>query len=211
LYEIIKRKESPKGSGLSDEQMNKLRSLDLNKRKIIFMHHPAINYKGDGCIASNREGFIKYCKEPENNVELVLAGHTHQDAIYGADWKYKSSSFLLERPLFIQTRSATKTSTGLYPYTPGYRVISVSKTAFSWPSIPPPEFLPVIKAATTGPINLHAYNSKGEHTGFGSMDVNIPRSYYTGNYNGTAPAMPQMILLYNTSDDYIFKVYSAPA
>jgi PKD repeat protein len=213
LLEMLQKGEAPKGTGLTEEQINKLRSLERAKRKIIFMHHPAINYKVEGCIEHYRDKFIEYCNDPENNVEVVLTGHTHQDGVYNADLIYRGSNWVLwhppllyDRPLFVQTRSATKSGLGLYPCFPGYRVIGVGETSTCGISYTTPEFVPVIKAVTTGPINLHAYNSKGEHTGFGSAEVNIPKSFYTGNYNGTAPAMPQMIILYNTSDDYIFKV-----
>jgi 3',5'-cyclic AMP phosphodiesterase CpdA len=215
LWEMMQKGEAPKGTGLTEEQINKLRSLERAKRKIIFMHHPAINYKVEGCIDNYRDVFIEYCKDPENNVEVVLTGHTHHDGVYNSDWKYRGANWVLwhppllyDRPLFVQTRSATKSGLGLYPCFPGYRVIGVGETSTFGISYTTPEFVPVIKAVITGPVNIHAYNSKGEHTGFGSAEVNIPKSFYTGNYNGSAPAMPQMIILYNTSDDYVFKVTS---
>jgi formylglycine-generating enzyme required for sulfatase activity/predicted MPP superfamily phosphohydrolase len=138
---------SPEGSGLTDSQMAKLLSLDKDIPKIIFMHHPAINDRDDGtwednppapggndaCISQNRKRFIDYCND--NNVQLVLSGHTHADKFFDADGNVNLNT----RPLFIQTRSATKDTDvwGTTIYEHGYRVIKVTdKGAFPFPSEP---------------------------------------------------------------------------
>ena len=218
---------SPEGTGLTNEQMDKLRNLDSAKLKIVFMHHPTINDENeeegdppvppngpggnDQCIANNRWNFINYTKD--NNVQLVLTGHTHADKIFDAEGSYNIRS----RPLFIQTPSATKDTKGKWfgpvsvdvvIFKHGYRCIKVKDTgAFPYPSTAT-GVIPKIVGSVTGPVNLHAYDSQGRHTGFGSVDVTIPDSFYTGNYNGAAPSMPQIIILYNTSDGYKFKVTS---
>lgn len=117
---------SPEGSGIDDKQMERLNESDIRTypKKIIFMHHPVINgmndssqfgwevenkctdYGGnDACIVSHRCKFIEYCLE--NNVDLVLTGHTHED--------YENTSFndaKTHKTEFIQTRSATKDADG---------------------------------------------------------------------------------------------------
>ena len=130
--------EGPEGSGLSDLHMKKLKKLNPDIPKIIFIHHPIITgKKDDDChlgicpddniihedasIVNNWEKFVEYCQEQENNVQLVLSGHTHKDVIFNKD-KNKINNNLSNwdktYPLFIQTRSATKDDYG-------YRVIKV--------------------------------------------------------------------------------------
>jgi 3',5'-cyclic AMP phosphodiesterase CpdA len=79
------------GDGLYDCDIawleNELNSCAYDK-KIILMHHPAINTRRDngdmgGVIFRNREEFIELCET--HNVELVLAGHTHTSKIFDAD------------------------------------------------------------------------------------------------------------------------------
>ena len=159
--------------------------------KIIFMHHPAMHDKSnipkkdsapggdDGCIGYNRKNFIEYCNDESKNVQLVLTGHTHKDIIFNAkgvqvpiDWD--------ERPLFIQTRSATKDEYG-------FRRITVDAYgAYPYPSEPrlklKREFVWV---SGLGNMVLHAYDSEGRHTGMdenGNIVREIPETYYIGNY-----------------------------
>ena len=79
------------GDGLYDCDIewleNELISCTYGK-KIVLMHHPAINTRSDngdmgGVIFRNREEFIDLCET--HNVELVLAGHTHTSKIFDAD------------------------------------------------------------------------------------------------------------------------------
>jgi parallel beta-helix repeat protein len=234
-YEIIDW--TPEGTGLSFEQMYELIHLDEKIKampKIIFMHHPAINEEddkngypapvpsigpggNDACIANNTLSFISYCKK--YNVQLVLAGHTHADRIFDAE----GGGNLRKRPLFIQTPSATKDTKGKWFSVPmisvpidvvifkhGYRVIKVKGTgAFPHMATATPLYTKK-EVAIPNLANLHAYDSQGRHTGvtnFGDIELNIPKSYYTGNYEGTKSLkLPQMIMLYNTNDDYTFKI-----
>ncbi|GAI05510.1 unnamed protein product, partial [marine sediment metagenome] len=66
---------------------DKLSSCNSEK-KIVLMHHPAINKRRDdgdmgGVIFRNREEFIELCET--YNVDLVLAGHTHNSRVYDSD------------------------------------------------------------------------------------------------------------------------------
>ena len=86
------------GTGLSDTQCNWLRSTlvsNSSKRKIIVMHHPPVNAAGtnsDGTpftelpldtatnsLEHNRTNFLNICDS--NHVDLVLAGHEHQNVV----------------------------------------------------------------------------------------------------------------------------------
>jgi len=90
--------ENKKGRGLTDEQCTYLRNIlraNSNKRKIIVMHHPAVNAIGtnsdgtpftgvinspeDCSIANNRNNFLNICDS--NHVDLVLDGHEHQNVV----------------------------------------------------------------------------------------------------------------------------------
>ena len=90
--------EDKKGKGLSDDQITFLRNTLLansGKRKIIVMHHPAvnaigtnsdgtpftgvINSPGDCSIANNRNTFLNICDS--NHVDVVLDGHEHQNVV----------------------------------------------------------------------------------------------------------------------------------
>ena len=111
---------TPEASGLTNTQMYLLKDeWGNNKTKqVIVMHHPAVNKRddrglfyvpdylpsgNDQCISFNRMEFIDYCTE--NNVTLVLSGHTHKNAVFDPDGNEPPPSY--KGPLFIQTDSAT--------------------------------------------------------------------------------------------------------
>ncbi len=90
--------ENKKGKGLSNEQITYLRYIlrgNSSKRKIIVMHHPAVNAIGtnsdgtpftgeinspeDCSIANNRTNFLNICDS--NHVDIVLNGHEHQNVV----------------------------------------------------------------------------------------------------------------------------------
>jgi formylglycine-generating enzyme required for sulfatase activity len=190
---------SPEGSGLSDVQLTALEKLNPNIPKIIFMHHPAINDReditwednppapggNDACISQNRKRFIDYCKN--NNVQLVLTGHTHADKFFDADGNVN----LNNRPLFIQTRSATKDTDvwGTTIYEHGYRVIKVTdKGAFPFPSEP------AIATTCTNTIGMEFVLIPAGEFDMGSPsysdegpvhNVNIAKAFYMGKYEVT--------------------------
>lgn len=79
------------GDGLYEGDIDWLEdelSSCTSEKKIVLMHHPAINRRRDngdmgGVIFRNREEFIELCET--YNVDLVLAGHTHNSRVYDSD------------------------------------------------------------------------------------------------------------------------------
>jgi 3',5'-cyclic AMP phosphodiesterase CpdA len=78
--------------------------------KIVLMHHPAIDYRQENgqmhdVIARNREVFIELCED--NNVELVLTGHTHSSRVFDeSEYSYvfnESLNCSLYSTLYVQT------------------------------------------------------------------------------------------------------------
>jgi predicted MPP superfamily phosphohydrolase len=93
----------PEGDGLNSNEINLLDTeLNTDNNKIIFMHHPVINYHtyeefrwrwgippwewvtvhvwDDGCFKNNQYTFMDRCEQYK--VPLVLCGHTHGDTVY---------------------------------------------------------------------------------------------------------------------------------
>lgn len=203
---------TPESSGLNDTQIDALKELDRNKPKIIFMHHPAIQYTSvddvnpdgtgvpqsepggnDGCIAFNRQEFIDYCED--YNVKLVITGHTHQSHIIdSAGTSFVSNVFpsndlssnglsLNEFPLFVQTQSLTKHSEY---FGPGYRTIEFKEgnIFIQQPVELALERPDMISGSLNYPADLSAYDSEGRHTGpsSGKTERNIPDSFYFNDY-----------------------------
>jgi hypothetical protein len=134
--------ENKKGKGLSDAQITYLRdvlSSNSAKRKIIVMHHPAVNAVGtnsdgtpftgvinspeDCSIANNRTTFLNICDS--NHVDVVLDGHEHQNVV--AD---RAGHVIAENGLdstrYIQTAAGFNRS---------YRIITVDA---SYVTVSPP-------------------------------------------------------------------------
>jgi predicted MPP superfamily phosphohydrolase len=236
---------SPEGSGLEDKQINSLNEPEIkdHPRKIIFMHHPVINDKKDlggqphqgaycgryggnnQCIAVNRCEFIAYCLD--NNVDLVLTGHTHKDynkTIFNDAKTHKTE--------FIQTRSATKDEDDDDPdHDPdlhGYRVIKItdkgitngSEVTPSDKDNSPPAYLKYVATLTIGECmgdpncikhllsiwGISAYRDN-QHTGMtarGDIERNIPNSYYTGYYGRILTEKePQVLVVYGARPNRI--------
>jgi len=101
------------GVGLYDCDLNWLENaLDncSSSIKIVLMHHPAVNVRDSngmmwGVIAHNREAFVTLCER--YGVEVVLAGHTHEERIFdGNETFYSANTSLncsLYPALFVQT------------------------------------------------------------------------------------------------------------
>jgi len=119
-YDYSRWENCPESSGLTDLQMDLLEHQwgNTTLNHIIIMHHPAVNEindKGlgkvpnslpsgnDECIAFHRAEFISYCQE--NNVSLVLCGHTHENHVYTSEGTVPDDPFAW--PLFVQTDTAT--------------------------------------------------------------------------------------------------------
>jgi predicted MPP superfamily phosphohydrolase len=112
--------QTPEGSGLTNTQMYLFENIWGNNQmnQIIIMHHPAVSDKNDTgfgalpndlpsgnneCIALNRAAFITYCLQ--NNVSLVLTGHTHENHVLTS--LGKETMNYSAWPLFVQTDTAT--------------------------------------------------------------------------------------------------------
>ena len=94
------------GVGLYDDDIEWLEqelSECKSSHKIILMHHPAVGREEDVFI-KNREEFVDLCESYD--VELVLAGHKHRDAVYDYDLNQYEESLLncsLYPPLYVQS------------------------------------------------------------------------------------------------------------
>ncbi len=129
-----------KGTGLSNEQCSWLRnilSLNSNKRKIIVMHHPAVNAIGtnsDGSpytggvsdtaqnsILNNRTTFLNICDS--NQVDVVLNGHEHQNVV--ADRKGDTiSENWPNGTRYVQTAAAFNRSYRIITVDPAFVTVS---------------------------------------------------------------------------------------
>lgn len=233
---------SPESDGLSNKQMASLRGeFNSSSPKIIFMHAPVMNFVDDSSpdgkivpndggpggndmtIAFNRWNFINYSKD--SNVQLVLSGHNHQDAIFNISGNPTTNNS--PAPLFIQTRSVTKLYGDLKP---GYRIIEVkdgkvnphnSTSTPKYNRITGAVYLNYTDNLSLNRMGLHAYDSQGRHTGMNqdcsdnandNISIGIPDSYYTGDY-GRKTITPQFIVGYqdDTNNKTIneFKLFSS--
>jgi 3',5'-cyclic AMP phosphodiesterase CpdA len=130
---------TPESSGLNDYTMFLKLTLQNSSDvpKVIFFHNPVYNDKGlsserdensdmnefvpSESFVHNHRNFINYCND--NNVQLVLSGHTHQNKVFNENGgSVDLSSWNGDYPLYIQTQSATKDSNNNMH---GYRVIDV--------------------------------------------------------------------------------------
>lgn len=128
----------PEGSGLTDDQIIFTRNTlnnNISQKKIIVMHHPAVNAHGtnidgtpttstildpaDGSINNNRDIFLNICDSL--GVDMVLAGHNHQSLVADRQGNVVDENFS-DGTRFIQTAAC------LYG---GYRVITVD-SSFVW-------------------------------------------------------------------------------
>jgi DNA repair exonuclease SbcCD nuclease subunit len=216
---------TPEAEGLTNEQIDRLENkFNSSHPKIIFMHHPVMSLvddltikdgalgRNDGAIAINRWNFINYTRD--SNVILVLTGHNHNDLIFDISGNLVANSSS-NRPLFIQTRSATKDENNGR----GYRIVEVKDgEANPYDSESPPRYIrnsgefnsfkPHDDTEITSRMGLHAYNFSDGHTGMiigcGDFELGIPESYYTGDYGGSST--PQVIVDYSPIKEY--KIYS---
>jgi 3',5'-cyclic AMP phosphodiesterase CpdA len=124
---------NPEGSGFTSSQCSWLRNIlqdNSAMKKIIVMHHPpvdaigtnwdgtpftgGVNDTADGSIKYNRTMFLDICDS--NNVDIVLAGHEHQDVVANRAGSVISENYTGDGTRYVQT------GTTLYG---SYRVISV--------------------------------------------------------------------------------------
>jgi 3',5'-cyclic AMP phosphodiesterase CpdA len=122
------------GKGLTDNQMNWLQSdLDNNDGGgliFAFMHHTALD--PDKCpdfpyynssISRNQMEFLDICKQ--NQISMVLTGHTHIDEVWARDGNKQTGSSIGSPipPLYIQTKSVTHDD---FNDNHGYRLVRIS-------------------------------------------------------------------------------------
>lgn len=200
--------------GLTEDQLEALETrLSNTDTKVIFMHHPVFDDEPspecdsiglDQLIsADTRKRFIQFCEQ--NNVELVLTGHTHED-----------HTFDVNGVKYIQTPSVGKNNPEL-PLSPiwprGYRIVDIQG------GLPVPQpYQPVVKsdkkyAKLWSPATLHAYDGLGRHTGSkdsNEFDYEIPHSYYFGHLlvpaEDSNQILPETVLIFDPCDDYHYEV-----
>jgi len=134
--------DDKKGKGLSDSQCNYLRNIltaNSSKRKIIVMHHPAVNAVGtnsDGTpfteeaipspdfnsIANNRTTFLNICDS--NHVDVVLNGHMHQNVDANRAGHVISENGL-DSTRYVQTAAGFNRSYRIITVNPMYVNVSV--------------------------------------------------------------------------------------
>ena len=88
------------GSGLTIEQCNWLRDIlyqNVDKRKVIFMHHCPWN------LANNKDVFVNICDSAK--VDVVLCGHTHQNTVKDKNFNNVDENFT-GGTRFIETAAA---------------------------------------------------------------------------------------------------------
>jgi len=101
----------------------------------------------------------------------------------------------------------------------GYRIITINSSDKITQTYHQMGSYSSIAGKVESPVTLHTYDSQGRHTGLnvtsGESERDIPRSFYFTEYtyetineaNETVnETMPEKIILYNVSEDYLFKV-----
>ena len=126
------------GDGLTNDQMSALEKLNSEIPKVVFMHHPVLSGGKDYCddakcprevledasFVDNYDEFFNWATS--SNLQLALTGHTHRAEVYDEyDYQYDSVASAENRPLFIQTQSATHDGSIGH----GYRLIDVENGA----------------------------------------------------------------------------------
>ena len=87
------------GTGLSSQDRQLLTDQDSAQPKIIFMHHPLKHHDAGWVMLDEDQFFLNYCTNASNNVQLVLAGHTHEKHSYDKNGDEPASDY----PMFVQT------------------------------------------------------------------------------------------------------------
>jgi len=138
------------GAGLYDEDIlwleGKLSTCQSNY-KIILMHHPAVSTRDEvgrmkDTIARNRDSFIDLCEEYD--VELVLAGHTHNSRVFDVEEERYDDFLPLNcndyQTLYVQTNDCKE---GIH-----YRNISISNDGVVLEKTQELEYNPITKSRT---------------------------------------------------------------
>lgn len=200
----------PKGTGLSQEQIQYLKDNAVNGKTIVFMHHPTNDTDNNyNVISKNREQFIK--AELDSGVELTLTGHTHYFRRF-INQKEGWTPYLL-RNLLVQTRSATKNDPA-NDVIPGYLVVDVGRAKYGQIELRTVNMVgsePGVKFSIYSPANLHVYDQFGRHTGLnatGGIENQIPNSYYISGAKIGNITLPESVLLFNRTLNYSSEIVS---
>ncbi|MBN1861616.1 MAG: metallophosphoesterase [Candidatus Thermoplasmatota archaeon] len=176
----------PYGSGLTSSQISWLEhELDMldgrddgedsgGFKKVIFMHHPAINELNwygiyeEGTIYNNKQLFIDYCTN--FNVDLVLCGHTHNNCIFDKN-KQEILDGAIDGTAFVQTASCWEEC--------AYRNITIDENSIN---IHPPEcFYSVCTVVLECPADLYLVDSNGNEVSAEKSEL-IDAFYYNTTY-----------------------------
>lgn len=201
---------------LTTADINFLNGLDKDVPKIILTHHPAVADDSEMSIipdlvcdhlhiVENQDNFLDYCEDPDNNVYLVLSGHTHKNHVYdrylGVPTGY---------PKYIQTGSAGKPDDSGYLY---FRRINIGSVEAQSATHLTKEDYNYISAKKYSPGNLHVYDSNGQHTGYDPIsgsERGIPYSVYFSHYVAETEdgntVFPEEVLIFDPCDDYLYEV-----
>lgn len=112
---------SPESTGLTTDQitaLNNSKIIPINVTKVVFLHNPICNaFNNEPCsmddtevdwsITKQRQQFLSYVINPDNNVQVVLSGHTHISGVHDKQGHLITNLKEQSRPLFIQTQSLT--------------------------------------------------------------------------------------------------------
>lgn len=188
------------GTGLSSGQISDLDTWlgsSSKDNKIVFMHHPAVN--NGRTISNNKDEFYDICDD--NNVEVVLTGHTHGNAVYdkkGTNWEplFPHTPLFCNQTYYVQTGDCGQDSTT-------FRKIEVNgDDVFIY------RFENVYKLANlyvSGPANIHIYDKEGNHVG---LDENSePESKIHGATYGHLDTGEEFVSVYYGEDDYRFEIH----
>ena len=157
------------GDGFTNKQMSALEELDLEIPKVVFMHHPVLTGNKDTCdddvcpryiledasFVDNYDEFFNWAIN--SNLQLALTGHTHKEEVYDQYYyKHDDVASTTNRPLFIQTQSATKDSEKGH----GYRLVKVEDGAVNPQDVSETsEYIKLInRLDTKKDLGFHIYN-----------------------------------------------------
>jgi hypothetical protein len=198
-------------SGNIDDQMDDLIELGNNNKcmlKIVFMHHPGVDYWGFIDQSVQDDGFLDWCDD--NKVRLVLAGHTHQDHVSNRYGTMPDPSVPWIGPIYVQTPGRGKYDSGQR----AFRIFDVDGGIVS-------EDLYILnilnnryEVQPNSPVEVHVYDSQGQHVGVDPSgeikEGEIPGSYYLPQCSveteDGSDVYPEKIIIFNPTDDYLCEV-----
>ena len=196
------------GDGFTNNQMSALEELDLEIPKVVFMHHPVLTGNKDTCddstcpryiledasFVDNYDEFFYWATN--SNLQLALTGHTHREEIYDQYYyKHDDAASATNRPLFIQTQSATKDSEKGH----GYRLIKVEDGAVNPQDVSETsEYIKLInRLDTKKDLGFHIYNPNnlGDHINIDNFNV-LPLPFFSVAKDS------KRIFIYNPEQNY---------